>query len=84
MVGGLDKLGVLFFEQLEVALGLPVPDGIRGKEEIHLLERALIRLGVESPDHGDGEGVASSEDIKSTLADVFEHDRAEEGLRKQL
>ena len=77
---GLDELGVLFLEQGEVALRLPVPDAVGGEEEVHLLEGALVRFRVEGPDHGDGDGVAGGEDVEGPLLEGVEHDGAEEGL----
>lgn len=71
-------LRILLLEDGEVALGFPVEDAVRGEEEVHLLKGALAGLGVESPDHGEGDDVAGAEDVVSLFAERFEHDGAEE------
>ena len=76
---GLDEVGVLLLEDGEVALGVPVPDGVGREEQVHLLERALVRLRVEGPDHGDGDDVARAEDVVRVLVQGGEDDGEEEG-----
>ena len=78
--GGLDELGVLFLEQGEGALGVPVPPRGRGEEQVHLLEGALVGLGVEGPDDGEGEDVDGAEDVEDLLVEVLEHDGEEQCL----
>lgn len=77
-LSGLDELGVLLLKDLEVALGLPVPDAIGCEEQVHLLESALVGFRVQSPDHGDGDGVGGGENIVCFFVDSLEHDGAEE------
>jgi len=68
----------LLLQRLEVLLRLPIPDAVGREEQINLLERALVRLGVQRPNHGNGDGVACSEDVERLLAEGVEHDGAEE------
>lgn len=74
------KLWMFRFQPREALLCVPDPGGLRREQEVHLLERALVRLRVESPDHGDRDDVADAEDVERLLADGAEHDWAEEGL----
>ena len=60
-LSSLDELRVLLLEDLKVALSLPVPDGVGGEDEIHLLERALVGFWVERPDDNDRSGVDGAE-----------------------
>lgn len=78
-LGGLNELGVLLLEDLEVALSLPVPDAVRCEEQVHFLKSALVGFGVQSPDHGNGDGVGGGEDVVSLLVESLEHDGAEKG-----
>lgn len=73
----LSDLRVLLFEDGEIALGFPVENTVGGEEKVHLLEGALVGFGVEGPDHGDGDDVASAEDVVGLFAERFEHDWAE-------
>ena len=75
----LDEIGVLLLEDGEVALGVPVPDGVGGKQQVHLLEGALVGLRVQGPDHGDGDDVAGTEDVVRVLVQGREDDGEEEG-----
>lgn len=79
-LGSLHEFGVLFLEQGEVALSLPVPDAIGREEEIHLFQRALVGLGVQGPNHRDCDGVAGCEDVECLFSQRFEHDRVQETL----
>lgn len=45
-LSSLDELGVLLLEDLEVPLGFPIPDAVGCEEQVHLLKRALVGLGV--------------------------------------
>ena len=76
----LHELRVLFTESSEVLLGVPVPPGVGGEEEIHFFEGALVGFWVEAVDDRDGEEVDGAEDIEDFFGDVFEHDREEEDL----
>lgn len=76
----LHKLGILLLEDLEVALGLPVPDGVRGEDEVHLLQRALVGFGVEGPDDDDGGGVDGAEEIEGLFVEGGEDGGEEEDL----
>ena len=60
----LHELGVLLLEDLEVALGFPVPDGVGGEDEVHFLEGALVGFRVEGPDDDDGGGVDGAEEVE--------------------
>ena len=60
----LHKLRVLLLEDLEVALGLPVPDGVGGEDEIHFLEGALVGFGVEGPDDEESGDVDGAEEVE--------------------
>ena len=71
-LGGLNEFWVLLLEQLEVAFGFPGPDAVRGKDEVHFFQGALVRFRVEGPDHGDGEDVGSAEDVVGLFCESFE------------
>ena len=80
-LSSLDEIGILLLEDGEVLLGLPVPDAVGSEEKIHFLERALVGLGVEGPDHGNGDQVAGGEDVEGVFVERVEHDWAKEHLR---
>lgn len=69
---GLDEFGVLLFENLEVPLGLPVPDRVGREHEIHFFESTLVGLRVEGPDDDDRSGVDGTEEVKRLFAEFFE------------
>ena len=54
-------------------LGLPVPGGVSRKQQVHLLQRALVRLRVQRPHDGDAEEVDGGEDVEALLGQVLEH-----------
>ena len=68
----------LLLQRLKVLLRLPIPDAVGREEQINLLERALVRLGVQRPNHGDRDSVACGEDVERLLAERVEHYGAEE------
>lgn len=76
----LHQLGVLLLEDLEVALGLPVPDGVGGEDQVHLLEGALVGFRVEGPDDDDGGGVDGAEEVERLFVEGGEDGREEEDL----
>lgn len=76
----LNELGILFLEDLVVALGLPVPDGVGREDEVHLLEGALVGLGVEGPDNDDGGDVDGAEEVKGLFLEGGEDGGEEEDL----
>ena len=76
----LDELGVLLLEDLEVALGLPVPDGVGGEDEVHFLEGALVGFRVEGPDDDDGGGVDGAEEVEGLFVEGGEDGGEEEHL----
>lgn len=67
-----DEIRVLFLEPLEVLLGLPVPDRVAGKHQIHLLKCPLVRFRVQGPDDDNAEGVDGAEDIQSLFVEFLE------------
>lgn len=77
---GLHELRVLLLEDLVVLLGLPVPGGVGGEDEVHLLEGALVGLRVEGPDDEDGEDVDGAEDVEGLFFEGFEHGWEKEDL----
>lgn len=77
-LSSLDELGVLFLENLEVPLGIPVPDAVSSEDQIHFLKSALVGLRVQGPDHRNGNDVCSGEDIIGVFLERLEHDRAKE------
>ena len=79
-LGGLDELGVLLFEDGEVALGFPVPDGVGGEDEVHFFEGALVCFGVEGPDYDDGGGVDGAEEVEGFFVEALEDCGEEEHL----
>ena len=79
-LGGLHELGVLLLEDGEVALGFPVPDGVGGEDEVHFLEGALVRFGVEGPDDDERGGVDGAEDVERFFVQGREHGREQEHL----
>lgn len=76
----LDEVRVLGFQPSKRALGVPVPHGIRREEQIHVLQRPLVTLRVQGPDHGNGNGVGNAEYVERLLANRSEHDRAQKRL----
>lgn len=60
----LHQFRVLFFEDLEVALGFPVPDGVGGEDEVHFLQGALVGFGIEGPNDDDCGGVDGAEKVE--------------------
>ncbi len=80
----LHEVRVLLLEDLEVLLGLPVPGGVGGEDEVHFLEGALVGFWVEGPDDEDGEGVDGAEDVEGFFAQGFEHGWEEEDLEMSV
>ena len=76
----LHELGVLLLEDLEVALGFPVPDGVGGEDEVHFLEGALVGFRVEGPDDDDGGGVDGAEEVEGLFVEGGEDGGEEEDL----
>lgn len=68
----LHQFGVLLFEDLEVALGFPVPDGVGGEDKVHFLEGALVGFGVEGPDDEDGGDVDGAEEVEGLFVELGE------------
>ena len=79
---GLNKLWVLLFQKRKILLGFPVPDGVRGKDEVHFFQSPLVCLWVQGPDHGDGDDVADAEYVKRFFVESSKHDRAKKSLRQ--
>ena len=77
---GLHQFRVLFFEDLEVALGFPVPDGVGGEDEVHFLEGALVGFGIEGPDDDDGDDVDGAEEVEGLFLQLGENGGEEEHL----
>ena len=77
----LHELGVLLLEDLEVALGFPVPDGVGGEDEVHFLEGALVGFWVEGPDDDDGGGVDGAEEVEGLFIQGFEDGGKEQDLQ---
>lgn len=77
--GRLDQIRVLLLEEAEVAFGLPVPGAVGREQQVHFLEGALTGLGVEGPDHGEGDDVGGGEDVVGLLLEGLEHDGQKEG-----
>ena len=77
-LSSLDKFRILFFENGEILLGLPVPDAVRREEKVHLFKGALIRLGVQAVDHRQRDDVGSTEDVVCLLLKCFEDDGKDE------
>ena len=79
---GLDKLGVLFLEEIVVLFRFPVPGGVGSEDEIHFFQSALVGLGVECPDDDDGEDVDGAEDVEGFFVKFGKHGGEEENLGK--
>lgn len=79
-LGRLDQLRVLLLEDLVVLLGLPVPDGVGREDEVHFLEGALVRFGVEGPGGDDGQGVDGAEEVEGLFVELVEDGGEEEDL----
>ena len=77
-MGGLDKLGVLLLKDSKILLGFPIPDAIRGKEKIHLLESALVGLRVQAVYHGQRDDVSDTKDVVCLLLEGLEDDGKDE------
>ena len=78
-LSGLDEFGVLLLENLEVPLGLPVPDAVSSEQKVHFLKGALVRLRVQSPHHRQRDGVGGREDVVRLFIERLEHDGAKQG-----
>ena len=76
----LHQFGVLFFEDLEVTLRFPIPDGVGGEDEVHFLEGALVGFGVEGPDDDDCDGVDGAEEVQGLFVEFGEDCREKEDL----
>ena len=76
----LHQFGVLLFEDLEVALRFPVPDGVGCEDEVHFLEGALVGFGVEGPDNDDGGGVDGAEEVQGLFVELGENGRKQKDL----
>lgn len=76
----MDYVRVLFLENGEVLLRVPVPDAVTGKDKVHLLERALVGLWVERPDYDDRQNIDATEDVERLLIQSFEDRREKQGL----
>ena len=77
-LGSLDELWILFFENGEVLLSLPVPDAVSREEKVHFLEGALIRLRVQAVDHGQRDDIGNTKDVVCLLLESFENDGKDE------
>lgn len=60
----LHQFWVLLLEDLEVALGIPIPDGVGGEDEVHFFEGTLVGFRVESPDDDDGDDIDGAEEVE--------------------
>ena len=76
----LHELGVLLLEDLEVALGFPIPDGVGGEDEVHFLEGALVGFRIEGPDDDDGGGVDGAEEVEGLFLEGGEDGGEEKDL----
>ena len=76
----LHELGVLLLEDLEVALGFPVPDGVGGEDEVHFLEGTLVGFRIEGPDDDDGGGVDGAEEVEGLFVEGGEDGGEQEDL----
>ncbi len=74
-LGGLDELRVLFLENGKILLGLPIPDAVSGKEEVHLFKCTLVGLRVQAVDHRKRDDVGDTENVISLLLKSLEDDR---------
>lgn len=83
-VSCLDQLRILFLQQGEILLRVPDPDGLACKQEVHLLECAMVRLGIEGIDDGDSEEVARAEEVERFFFESTKHYGAEKGLDIKL
>lgn len=70
--GPLHKLRILLFQPRKVFFRLPRPDAVAGKDEIHLLECALVRFWVQCPDYENTEDVNATENVERFLAEAVE------------
>jgi len=71
---------ILRFQYRKVSLRLPIPDTIRGENEVHLFERSLVGFRVQGPDDEDGEGVDAAEDVECLFVESGEDCGEEEDL----
>lgn len=62
----------------EVLLHIPHERTLAREKQVHLLERAVRRLGIECPNQRDGEEVDGGEDVQGILGDGREHDGVHE------
>lgn len=73
-----DNVWVLGLDARKVALRLPVPDAVAREDKVHLLERALVRLGVQRPDRDDAEHVDAAKDVQRLLVEPVEDGRQQQ------
>ena len=78
------QIRVLLYQQSIVLLCLPVPDAVSCKHEIHLFQRSLIGLRIQSPDHNNGENVDAAEDVESTFCEFVKDSREQQYLKSKL
>ena len=77
-LSSLDKLRVLLFQNSKILLGLPVPNAVSREQKVHFLKGALIRLGVQTIDHGQRDDVGNTENVVCLLLESFEDDGKDE------
>ena len=77
-LGGLNQLRVLFLKNGKVPLSLPIPDAVSGKEQVHFFKCALVGLGIQAVDHGQGNNVGNAEDVVGLLFEGLENDGKKE------
>lgn len=61
---GFDEIWIFFLESCKILFSLPVPYAVTGKDEVHLLQRPLVRLRVECPNDEDAGEIDRTENVK--------------------
>lgn len=69
---------VLCLQLREVLLHIPYERTLAREQQVHLLECAVRRLGVECPNKRDREEVDGGEDVEGVLGNGGEHDGVHE------
>lgn len=74
----LDELRVLLLDLGKVLLGVPGPGAVAGEDEVHLLEGALVGLGVQGPDGDNGQRVDGTKDVQRLLVEAVKDGREQQ------
>jgi hypothetical protein len=69
----LHKLRILLLQNRIILLRFPVPDAVACKDQVHLLERALVGFRVEGPDYDYADYVYGAKDVEGFFVEAVEY-----------